>query len=159
MSGFLCLILCWWEPSIVWHYSNGLFILYSTVFHLCTHHNPFILSTADRYLGYFQFGAVLNNALCLFLNVAFGIHVHISAEYTVRSEIAGSQDMYMFSLRWDCQIVFQSGYTNWTYLHSHQWYVNVPNMPHLCRPLVLSIFFILALLTIIFNKFSVISQS
>ena len=57
--------------------------------------------------------------------------------------IPGSHGKIMFSFVRNFQIVSQSGCTT---CHSHQHWVRVPFNPHLCKYLVVVVFWILAIL-------------
>ena len=81
-----------------------------------THHIFFIHSSVDGYLGCFHVLAVLNSAaMNIGMHVSFQIMVFSS--YVLRSGIAGSYVISIFSFLRNLNTLLRSGYTS---LHSYQ---------------------------------------
>ena len=102
----------------------------------------FIHSSAEEHLG-FHFGLLWVTLLWTFMNKFLCGHLFKFSVYISRDRIAGSYGNSMFNHLSNCQAVFQSDCTIW---YSHQQGMNVPISPHLHQLLLLSVFFITAIL-------------
>ena len=102
----------------------------------------FIHSSAKGHLG-FHFGLLWVRLLWTFMYKVLCGHLFKFSVYISRDRIAGSYGNSMFNHLSNCQAVFQS---DCTILHSHHQGMNVPISPHLHQQLLLSVFFITAIL-------------
>ena len=86
----------------------------------------------------FQFWVIMTKS-----NINIYVHVFKSVQKIPKSVIAGSSVTTMLSFVRNCQTIFQSGCT---VLQSHQKWMAVPVAWHSCQQLMLSEFWILAIL-------------
>ena len=80
------------------------------------------------------------------------MYVFISLEYILRSGIPTLYGKCIFNIK-NCQTVFQSSNT---ILHSNQQCVRVPISPNPCQPMILSVFYIIAILVDVMWYFIVV---
>ena len=74
------------------------------------YHNVYIHFTVSRHVGYFQFGATMNEVtMNILVNVFWWTYVHICIGYKTRSEIASSKGMQMLSMSRYCPTIFKNG--------------------------------------------------
>ena len=110
------------------------------IFHCCMYHSLFICSPIEGHLGYFQVLEIMSKdarEIC----VQVFVWTYILSSFG--SVIAGLYDKTLFSFVRNHQTVFQSGCTS---LHSHQQCMRIPVVLHPYEHLVLSVFWILAIL-------------
>lgn len=82
----------------------------------------------DRSLGCFSFFSIRNQtAVTITLHAALCTCTSISLGLILRSRILGPGSMYIFKIKYYCQIVLQNSDTN---VWSHQQFAKLVNFPH-----------------------------
>ena len=103
-----------------------------------------IHSSVDGHLSCFRFLGIMNNSVRnTRVQDLVWTYVFSSLGYALRSGIAESYGNFVLSILRNCSTVFPSGCDA---LHSHQQRVRVPHSPHPRRRVLLSAFFISAVL-------------